>query len=157
MAFDIDGIFNFGSKVIERIWPDPTEAEKAKIRLAELAQSGELAELANKSDMFKTEVEDRKSAREREAAIATAEAAPLLNKVVTPVLAISIVVLTFLLFGLVLLDGDAIDDTRKDLAIYVLGALSGICGMVASYYFGSSSGSSAKNQVIEDLMKRRRG
>lgn len=30
-------------KVIDRVWPDPTEAAKAKLRLVELEQSGELA------------------------------------------------------------------------------------------------------------------
>lgn len=150
MAFDpISAALDFGGKIVDRIWPDATEAQKAEA-------SQRIAEMAHAEGLFKAEVADRQSARDREAAIATSEAAPLLNKVITPVLALGIVVLTFLLFGLVLLDGGAIDDTRKDLAIYVLGALSGICGMVASYYFGSSSGSTAKNQVIEDLMQKRR-
>ena len=42
MILDILGI---GSKIIDKLWPDKTEAEKAKIRLLELQQSGELAKL----------------------------------------------------------------------------------------------------------------
>jgi hypothetical protein len=148
MAFDpISAGIEFAGKVVDRIWPDATEQQKTDA-------SQRIAELAHAEGLFKTEVEDRKSAREREAAIATSEAAPLLSKIITPILAIGIVVLTFVLFGIVLLDGDAINDTRKDLAIYILGALSGICGMVASYYFGSSSGSVQKTEFIENQLRK---
>lgn len=42
MILDILGV---GSKIIDKIWPDKDEAEKAKIRLLELQQSGELKQL----------------------------------------------------------------------------------------------------------------
>lgn len=42
MILDILGI---GSKIIDKLWPDKNEAEKAKIRLLELQQSGQLAQL----------------------------------------------------------------------------------------------------------------
>lgn len=154
MAFDLDGIFDFGSKVIERIWPDPTEAEKAKIRLAELAQNGELAELANKSDMFKAEVEDRKSARERESAIATAEDAPYINKIVTPILAIGVVVSTFLLFSIVIFKSGLIAPEQKDIVIYILGVLSAVVTQVIQYFFGSSSGSTQTRGFLERLAQK---
>lgn len=148
MSFDpITAGIEFAGKVVDRIWPDATEQQKADA-------SQRIAELAHEEGLFKTEVEDRKSARDREAAIATSEVAPMLNKVITPILAICIVVLTFLLFGIVLLDGEAINDTRKDLAIYILGALSGICGMVASYYFGSSISSVQKSEFMEKIIKK---
>ncbi len=38
-------ILNIGGKIIDKIWPDKTEADKAKLRLLELQQSGELAQL----------------------------------------------------------------------------------------------------------------
>lgn len=40
-------ILNIGGKIIDKIFPDKNEAEKAKIRLLELQQSGELAKLQN--------------------------------------------------------------------------------------------------------------
>ena len=43
--FGIDSILTFGSTIIDKIWPDAGEREKAKARLAELAAQGELAEL----------------------------------------------------------------------------------------------------------------
>lgn len=148
MSFDpISAAIDFGSKIVDRIWPDATEAQKAEA-------SQVIAQLAHEETLFKAEVEDRASARQREATIAIAEAAPMLNKVVTPILAMGVVLLTLILFGAVLFQSEAIDATRKDLAIYVLGALSSICGMVISYYFGSSSGSVQKTDYMEKLLKK---
>jgi len=50
MGLDITGIgaiFDFGSKVIDKIFPDQTEAAKAKLAMFELQQKGELAQLQN--------------------------------------------------------------------------------------------------------------
>jgi len=38
-------ILNIGGKIIDKLWPDKNEAEKAKLRLLELQQSGQLAQL----------------------------------------------------------------------------------------------------------------
>lgn len=38
-------ILNIGGKIIDKIWPDKTEADKAKLRLLELQQEGALADL----------------------------------------------------------------------------------------------------------------
>lgn len=147
MSFDpISAGIEFAGKVVDRIWPDATEAQKAEA-------SQRIAEMAHEEGLFKAEVEDRASAREREASIAVSEFAPTINKIVTPILAIGTVVLSFLLFGVVLLDGNAIDPNRKDLAIYILGAISGIFSMVISYYFGSSSSSVQKSDFIEKMKK----
>lgn len=148
MSFDpISAALDFGGKIIDRIWPDATEKQKAEA-------SQMIAELAHEENIFGKEVEDRQSAREREAQIAVAADAPLINKVVTPILAIGVVALTFLLFGAVVFQNEVVDASRKDLAIYVLGALSSICGMVVSYYFGSSSGSTQKTDYMENLLKK---
>jgi len=159
MSFDpitagIDLVKDVGGKLIDHWFPDPNQAAKAKMELLQMEQEGRLKELVAANERFTQEVADRQSAREREAQIATSDAAPLLNKIVTPILAIGVVVLTFLLFGFVLLDSGAIDPARKDMAIYILGALSGICGMVISYYFGSSSGSVQKSEVMDQLLNR---
>lgn len=148
MAWDpISAGIEFAGKVVDRIWPDATEAQKAEASRA-------IAEMAHNENLFKAEVEDRSSARDRESAVATAEAAPILNKVVTPVLAIGVVGLAFLLFAVVLFDTAAIDVARKDLAIYILGALTTAVAQVLSYYFGSSSGSVQKTDYIETLLKK---
>jgi len=148
MGFDpISAGIEFAGKVVDRIWPDATEAQKAEA-------SKVIAEMAHDESMFKQEVADRASARDREASIAVAEYAPMLNKIVTPILAGGTVVLSFLLFSLVLFDSDAIDPNRKDLIIYILGALTTVVTQVISYYFGSSSGSVQKTDYIEQLTKK---
>ena len=159
MSFDpitagIDLVKDIGGKLIDHWFPDPNEAAKAKMELLQMEQDGHLKELVASNERFTQEVADRQSARQRETQIATSDSAPMLNKIVTPILAIGVVVLTFLLFGFVLLDSGAIDPARKDMAIYILGALSGICGMVISYYFGSSSGSVQKSETMEALLKK---
>lgn len=148
MSFDpISAGLEFAGKVVDRIWPDATESQKA-------AASQEIAEMAHNENLFKTEVEDRASARDREANISVAEAAPTINKVITPILAIGVVVSSFLLFGITLFASDVIDPNRKDLAIYILGALTTAIAQVLSYYFGSSSGSVQKTNYIEKMMQK---
>lgn len=50
-------IFNIGGKIIDKIWPDPAQADQAKLKLLELQQSGELAQiqadLAEKQEITK--------------------------------------------------------------------------------------------------------
>ena len=148
MSFDpISAGLEFAGKVVDRIWPDATEAQKAEA-------SARIAELAHEESIFQAEVQDRASAREREANIAISEFAPTINKIITPVLAGGTVVLSFVLFGVVLLDSNSIDPNRKDLAIYILGSISGIFSMVISYYFGSSSGSVQKTDFMEKVFKK---
>lgn len=148
MAFDpISAGLEFAGKVVDRIWPDATEAQKAEA-------SAQIAQLAHEESIFQAEVDDRKSAREREAQIAVADASPTISKVITPLLAIGVLVSTVLLFGGVLFGAGVLDSARKDIAMFVLGQLAGICTMVISYYFGSSSGSVQKTDYMEKLLKK---
>lgn len=99
-------------------------------------------ELANK---------DRDSARGRETAIATSEHAPTINKIVTPVLAIGVVTLSFILFAILIFV--EVKDNAKDILIYILGVLSAAVTQILSYYFGSSDGSKQKDDKIKGLLK----
>ena len=108
MSFDpISAGLEFAGKVVDRIWPDATEKQKA-----EAAQV--VAQLAHEENIFSKEVEDRQSARTREAQIATSADAPLLNKIVLPVLAIGVLVLSFILFYIVAFDSDLVNTRNKD-------------------------------------------
>lgn len=54
MSIDpITAVLDIGGKVIDKIWPDQTEAAKAKLELAKLAQAGELEELKSIVDLAK--------------------------------------------------------------------------------------------------------
>jgi hypothetical protein len=87
---------------------------------------------------------DRDSARNRETAIATSAAAPMLNKVVTPVLALGVVGLSFILFAILIFVD--VKPEAKDILIYILGVLSAAVTQILSYYFGSSQGSKDKSE-----------
>lgn len=50
-------IFDIGSKIIDKIWPDPTKKAEAKLLLAELEQSGELKEMAIASGVITAEAQ----------------------------------------------------------------------------------------------------
>jgi hypothetical protein len=86
---------------------------------------------------------DRDSARNRETVIATSDHAPLLNKVVTPVLALGVVGLSFALFAVLIFVN--VKPEAKDILIYILGVLSAAVTQILSYYFGSSQGSKDKS------------
>lgn len=148
MAFDpISAGIEFAGKVVDRIWPDATEAQKAEA-------SKVIAEMAHDETMFKSEVEDRASARNRESQVATSADAPTLNKIITPILAIGTLVLSFVLFYIVAFDSDLISTRNKDVIIYILGVLSAIDTQVIGYYFGSSSGSTQTRTFLEDMVKK---
>ena len=49
-------------KLLDKIIPDPTQKAEAQLKLAELAQNGELAKIANEAELYKTE-QDNLSAR----------------------------------------------------------------------------------------------
>ena len=56
MALDpVTALLDIGSKVIERIFPDPAQAASAKLELLKLQQSGELAIMAAQTDINKVE------------------------------------------------------------------------------------------------------
>jgi hypothetical protein len=152
-----------GKKVVEdklgvELKPDMSPEDMAKVQMAQMEHEEELLRLRleeNKLDLAELELrlKDTDSAREREVAIATSDKAPLLNKIVTPVLALSILLLTFVLFGVVMFDNTPVETSRKDILIYVLGVLSAIATQIVSYYFGSSQGSKEKSDQLKEAMK----
>lgn len=62
----LGSLFDFGGKLLDKIFPDPTKAQEAKIELFKLQQTGELAKLAAETDLAKGQqainVEEAKSA-----------------------------------------------------------------------------------------------
>jgi hypothetical protein len=115
-------LLSIGEKVLDKVIPDPEAKAKAQATLMEMAQRGELAQL-------EAQVQEMQSARDREVQIATSEFAPMLSKIVTPILALGTVGLTFILVW-----GHHICRCRlptpKTSLIYVLGALTSAVTMV---------------------------
>ena len=88
-------------------------------------------------DKFKAVLADKDSARNREATIATSEKAPLINKRVSPVLAL-IVVVAWVGIQYTLLN-TTVPQEMRELVARVLGTLDGALMVILSYYFGAST------------------
>ena len=143
----LTAIMSIGEKVLDKVLPDPNAKAEAQAKLMEMAQRGELAQL-------EAHVKEMQSARDREVQIATSANAPTLNKIVTPLLALGTVGLTFILFGVIICV--EVDNDSKDIIIYVLGALTSAVTMVLGYYFGSSAGSKEKSQQLDDILDKKK-
>ena len=122
--------------VTKAIQADP-EAE-AKIRQLEY-------------DKFKAVLQDKSDARRREVDIAASANAPLLNKIVTPALALGVTGLSFVLFAVLIFV--EVKPEAKDILIYILGVLSAAVTQILSYYFGSSMGSKDKGDQLKGFPK----
>ena len=142
----LTGLLPVAEKVLDRVIPDPTARAKAMKELRDMEQKGELAKL-------ESEMQDKQSACEREMKIANSEFAPMLNKIVTPILALGTVILAFGLFLVIIFV--EVDPQSKDILIYVLGTLSSAVTMVLGYYFGSSLSSKDKTKELTDLMDKK--
>jgi hypothetical protein len=142
----IAALLSIGEKVLDKVIPDPAAKAEAQAKLMEMAQKGQLAEL-------EFQAKEMDSARQREMQIATSEFAPTLNKIVTPVLALGTVALTFMLYAVIIFTD--VDEQSKDILIYVLGALTSAVTMVLGYYFGSSAGSKEKSKQLDDLLEKK--
>ncbi len=116
------GVTDSVEAVAKAIAGDPQAAQK-------------LAEL--EFEYAKLDAADRGNSRDREAKISTSQDAPLLNKIVTPVLALGTVAVSFALLAAIMFLPD-ITGNRKDIAVYVLGAVNAATVQVLSYYFGAS-------------------
>jgi hypothetical protein len=53
--FPLTALLGIGSKLIDKLIPDPEAKALAQLELAKMAQDGELAKMANETDLYKTE------------------------------------------------------------------------------------------------------
>ena len=51
----IELLLPFAGKILDKFFPDPAQKAEAQVKLLELARSGELAKMANDTEMFKVE------------------------------------------------------------------------------------------------------
>jgi hypothetical protein len=145
IAAALPAVLELGGRLIDKIFPDPGVAAEHKLRLMELAQQGELAELANAVERLRVEAEDRANARARETATGDQATPRMLAGVM--VAGFFLVLAWLLAFGMPAQGGEAL--------LVLLGALSSGVAAVLSYYFGSSSSSNIKNSTIQRLTQER--
>ena len=55
--FPLGAILDIGSKLVDKFFPDPAQAEQAKLKLLEMQQNGELAQLAAATDLAKLQIQ----------------------------------------------------------------------------------------------------
>jgi hypothetical protein len=55
MMVGLDAILNIGTKLVDKLIPDPEAKAKAQFELTKMAQDGELAKLANETKLYETE------------------------------------------------------------------------------------------------------
>lgn len=117
MILDILGI---GSKIIDKLWPDKDEAEKAKIRLLELQQAGELKQL-------EAQLHEQEQLTKRHAADMTSDS--WLSKNIRPLALVSLMAGYF-----IFATGSGFGFSVTEAYVELLGQW----GMLAfSFYFGS--------------------
>ena len=55
--FPLAAVLDIGSKLVDKFFPDPAQAEQAKLKLLEMQQNGELAQLAAATDLAKLQIQ----------------------------------------------------------------------------------------------------
>lgn len=136
--------------VIDNLTLSKEEKEKLKISLLQETNKQMQAMQALAIQETESYLKDMDSARAREIAIATAEHAPIITKVVAPILALIVVISTLLIWALILFR----HYEPKNSESMIIGALTAICGGVINYYFGSSASSASKQKQLDSMQNK---
>ena len=140
-----DAITKKGTQYVE----DKLGIDLTQEATPETVNNWRMAVMQNETEVLRMAYGDVANARQREIDVSASESAPILNKIVTPVLALGITTLSFVLFAiLIFVDVEA---NSKDILIYILGVLSAAVTQILSYYFGSSMGSKEKSEELSHL------
>ena len=145
--------------------------DQAKLRQFQAEHEEELLRLQledNKLGLEETKafLADVADARKIQSEIQMNANAPWYAKAIQPTLAAFTLLATILLFGMfVYWSGDItevvdgkptlvkrINDTQKDIIIYILGVLSAAVTQILGYYFGSSQGSATKSKSLDKVL-----
>lgn len=145
--------------------------DQAKLRQFQAEHEEELLRLQledNKLGLEETKafLADVADARKIQSEIQMSANAPWYAKAIQPTLAAFTLLATILLFGMfVYWSGDIIEvvdgkptlvkrinDTQKDIIIYILGVLSAAVTQILGYYFGSSQGSATKSKSLDKVL-----
>lgn len=119
----LESILGIGTKLIDKLIPDPAQKAEAQLKLAELAQNGELAKMANETELYKAEQENITARQQADMASDS-----WLSKNIRPMTLVYILVAYLML---AILDASVLD--IADAFVELLGQW----GMlVMSFYFG---------------------
>jgi len=62
----LESLLGIGGKLIEKLIPDPAQKAEAQLKLAQMAQDGELAKMANETKLKELELADGQSAHKEQ-------------------------------------------------------------------------------------------
>ena len=147
--FPLTALFEIGGKLIDKLIPDPEAKAKAQLELAQMAQDGELAKMANETKVLELLNANTDSARDMNAKIQESTAASWLAKNTAYALDIGIVSATIFLAWFAFVKG--VPDANKELVYMALGSLITMSGTVLNFHRGSSQGSKDKGADLQKL------
>lgn len=165
MANFLTGLFSSGASslvsavgdAIDKVVTSDEEKKELENELAKATMQYEIEMASLGLQEKQAYLADIDSARANQSRVQESEHASWLAKNVHPLLAFSIMGLTFILYTVVIYGSTKEGFLRpetKDIVIYILGALTTVATQVVSYFFGSSSGSADKSKALNALAKR---
>jgi hypothetical protein len=133
--FPLAALLEVGGKLVDKLIPDPEAKARAQLELAQLAQSGELARMANETQLFEAE---QTNLTDRHKSDMTSDS--WLSKNIRPMTLVAIFS-GYFLFGVMDANGMEVNESYVQLL--------GQWGMlVMSFYFGG--------RTLEKIMDMRR-
>ena len=145
----LTALLPFAGKLLDKFVPDPAAKAEAQLKLAEMAQNGELASMANDTKLVELANANTDSAREMNSKVQESATASMLAKNTAYVLDIAIVAATIFLAWFAFMKG--VPEENKELVYMALGSLITMCGTVLNFHRGSSQGSKDKGDEINLL------
>ena len=161
MSFISDLFSGGASKLVDSVGNTLDKVITTKAEKMQLDNEMAKAEMDYQEDMQKLSIEERQlmyqdtaSARNREEVLSQSPTASKLGKNISSYLAIAGTVLCFAMFYILIFTKQLDqDEGKKQIVMYILGVLSALLTQVYGYYFGSSAGSAAKSQTIDQQLK----
>ena len=156
----LTGLFSGGaSKIVDSVKGVISEfhlspEDKLKAEQAILDATNKHIEVMEQefTKQFEIQMKEMDSARKREIDIATSDKAPLLNKIITPILAMLILGSTFIFWYIIIFKD--IEKEKEVLISGIIGSLTTVSMGVVGYYFGSSIGSANKQSQIDKYINK---
>lgn len=147
-AFDpVTAVLEVGGKLLDKFFPDPVKRDEAKAALLQMHQSGELAKMANETEVLKAYLADTQDARKRDSAFLAAGRKNIRGDMLAyGALAALVLDIVFLFFV-------DVPPNSRDLLLVAFGSLVTIVKDVYGFEFGSSKGSERNSQAVADALK----
>lgn len=140
-------IEKLAGSLVDRVFPDQEKAAAAKLEMAKIIQSGELAKMANETEEMKAYLADTASARDRDKAFLAAGRRNTRGDILAYGALGALILCILALFAF------DVPPQSRDLLLVTLGALVAIVKDVFGFEFGSSKGSERNAQAVSDMLK----